>query len=111
MTKQIGAEQLGRMSGWEIDQARRAGQLDDYIAQLNTPTSHARPYTVPTDPETGKTVVQLTAAEVEALSPREKVVALRRGQLAAYMAGDDNPARPEPEAPAAGPQSAGGAEL
>lgn len=99
MPEQITAEQLGRMSLWEIDQAREAGRLEEYTAVLNAPTSHARPYEVPTDPETGRPAVQLTAAEVEALAPEEKVAALQRGQLAAYMAGDNNPAKPEPEAP------------
>ncbi|MEV7125878.1 hypothetical protein [Streptomyces sp. NPDC093260] len=98
MAEQIGAERLALMSSWEIDQARQAGQLDDYVAELSTPVSHARPYTAPTGPD-GKPVVQLTAAEVEALSPREKAAALQAGQLHAYMAGDLDPAKPEPEAP------------
>ncbi|MGW1399283.1 hypothetical protein ACWCRF_11545 [Streptomyces sp. NPDC002405] len=113
MSEQIGAEQLARMSSWEIDQARRAGRLDDYLAKLNTPTSKARPYTVPTDPETGKPAVQLSGAEAAKLSRGELVEAQRRGQLTAWLAGDNNPPKPEPEPemPAGAPQTAGGAEM
>lgn len=112
MAEQIGSEQLARMSSWEIDQARAAGQLEELTAALNTPTSHVWPYTVPTD-ETGQPVVQLTAAEVEALSPEGMVTAMNRGQLAAYLSGDSSPTKPAPPARPedAGTQPAGGAEL
>lgn len=96
MAEQIGAEQLAGMSPEEIESARRAGQLNDY---MNAPTSHARTYTAPADPESGGVVVQLSAAEVEALSPEGKVRALERGELAAFMAGDNNPAKPAPAVP------------
>ncbi|GAB3169818.1 hypothetical protein [Streptomyces incanus] len=97
MPEQINAQQLAGMSPSEIDRAQRAGQLSDY---MNAPTSHARPYTVPTDPATGRPVVQLSAAEVAALPAEGKVAALNAGQLVAHLAGDDDPVKPEPEAPA-----------
>lgn len=99
MVEQLNAEQLAGMSPHQVAEARQAGRLDSLSAELSTPTSHVRPYTVPTDPTTGAPVVQLSGAEVDALSPEEKVRALNSGQLTAHMAGDDDPVKPEPAGP------------
>lgn len=99
MTGQLTAEQLVGMTPHQISQAREAGQLDSYMAQVNTPTSTASPYTVPTDPVTGRPVSQLGKADVAAMTPEGISAALTAGRLVAYMAGDDNPPAPEREKP------------
>lgn len=97
MTEQITAQQMAGMSPREIAEAAEAGRLDAY---LSGPPMTARPYTAPADAD-GRPVVQLSGVEVEALSAAEKVAALGRGQLAAYMAGDNDPVNPPPPEPPA----------
>ncbi|ARI54577.1 hypothetical protein ACMZ5F_11390 [Streptomyces rhizosphaericola] len=99
MSEQLTAEDVARMSAGEIVAADRAGLLESYKSK---PTSHARPYTVPTDPATGQPVPQLGAAEVAKLGPEEQRAAIRAGQLNAYLAGHDAPP-PPPEVPAPAP--------
>ncbi|MBT2425229.1 hypothetical protein J7F02_05895 [Streptomyces sp. ISL-112] len=101
MTEQLTAEDVVGMSEWQINEARREGRLDDLTAQLSAPVSSARPYTVPTDPATGRPVPQLGAVEVKAMRPEEIVAAGKEGKLAAYAAGHDvPPPSPEVSAPA-----------
>ncbi|MBD3544481.1 MULTISPECIES: hypothetical protein [Streptomyces] len=91
MSEQLTAEDVVGMTSWQISEARREGRLDDLTAQMAAPVSSARPYTVPTDPETGRPVPQLGAAEVAAMSPKEIDAAAKAGKLTAYMAGHDVP--------------------
>ncbi|MFC8724305.1 hypothetical protein [Streptomyces bacillaris] len=98
MSEQLTAEDVARMSAGEIVAADRAGLLESYKSK---PTSHARPYTVPTDPATGAPVPQLGAAAVAAMRPEEIVAAGKAGKLAAYLAGHDvSPPAPDEGAPA-----------
>lgn len=98
MTEQLTAADLVRMTPFQVDEARRAGRLDDF---LNTPTSHGRPFTVPTDPATGAPVPQLGAAAVAAMGPEQIVAAMKAGKLVAYQAGHEVvPPPPDEAAPA-----------
>ncbi|WP_411097167.1 hypothetical protein [Streptomyces sp. 020-2-3H-GM] len=91
MSEQLTAEDVLGMTSWQISEARREGLLAGLEAQLSKPPSHARPFTVPTDLETGRPVPQLGAAEVAAMSPKEIDAAGKAGKLTAYMAGHDVP--------------------
>ncbi|MFJ1788377.1 hypothetical protein ACIOML_29235 [Streptomyces anulatus] len=98
MSEQLTAEDVARMSAEEIVAADRAGLLESYKSK---PTSHARPYTVPTEPATGRPVSQLGAAEVAAMRPEEIDAAAKAGKLTAYMAGHEVvPPLPEVSVPA-----------
>ncbi|MFB7555341.1 hypothetical protein [Streptomyces brevispora] len=100
-SEQLSGSDLVGMTPYQIDEARRAGRLDDFMAQVNTPTSHARPFTAPTDPATGAPVAQLGAGAVAAMSSGEIAAAAKAGKLAAYMAGHEVvPPSPDESAPA-----------
>ncbi|MFD8943396.1 hypothetical protein ACFV00_15525 [Streptomyces californicus] len=100
MSEQLTAEDVVGMTEWQLNEARREGRLDDLLAQLAAPVSSARPFTVPTDPETGRPVPQLGAAAVKALSVSELDAAAKAGKLTAYMAGHDVvPPPPDESAP------------
>ncbi|MER6601830.1 hypothetical protein [Streptomyces parvus] len=100
MSGQLTAEDVVGMTEWQISEARREGRLADLEAQLAAPVSSARPYSVPTDPATGRPVPQLGAAAVKALSVSELDAAAKAGKLTAYMAGHDVvPPSPDESAP------------
>lgn len=105
-SEQLSGSDLVGMTPYQIDEARQAGRLDDFMVQVNAPTSHARPFTAPTDPVTGAPVAQLGAAAVAAMSPGEITAALKAGKLAAYQAGHDV-APPPPDEAAPAPVRAG----
>ncbi|MFI9059793.1 hypothetical protein ACIGXQ_35545 [Streptomyces anulatus] len=89
MSEQLTAEGVVGMTEWQISEARREGCLADLTAQLSKPTSHALPFTIPTDPETGQPVPQLGAAALVAMGPEEATAAIRAGKFAALSAGHD----------------------
>ncbi|MFD3640684.1 hypothetical protein [Streptomyces griseus] len=106
MSEQVTAEDVVGMTEWQISEARREGRLADLTAQLSKPPSHALPFTVPTDPETGQPVPQLGAAALAAMEPEEATAAIRAGKFAALSAGHEVP-QPAPEEAAPAPVRAG----
>ncbi|PWS43893.1 hypothetical protein DKT74_14225 [Streptomyces sp. ZEA17I] len=105
MTDQLKATDVVGMTPWQMDEARREGRLDDLEAQLSAPPTHALPYKVPTDPETGRPVPQLGAAAVKVMSAAEIDAAAKAGKLTAYMAGHEV-VPPPPDASAPAPERA-----